>query len=577
MTAPTHSTTDASPENGWSLSALTAPGTAMLVALAITLWLLGLAPWDLADTRIVSAFHDGHVWAFDHIARMLVGSEGHGGVTERIGYPGPVLARFIGWAPALMAAPLQPLLGPLGAYNLVMVLSPALAVGAAWALLRRATRVDSWTAAGLALAFGLCPYALGVLQSGQVAKLQHWLLPASLLAVSYALRGPRRSLGLVACVLAGAAMAFTTPSTALFLPFAAGAWVLSELLDQRPFLDRARLAFSGLALAALGLGMLPARLYLGDLRRAGMLLAFEPRSQSVLELSSLPYPAPVAQPEGLLLGLGGLAQQAWDASHVVYLGLPLLALAMLAGLRRGQGRWAGWGLLVLGVVLALGPVLVSGDEFALWHGRRLRLPVVLLEALHYPTRSSGMYYRAVVLAALGLPLLLASGWPRRHRRWLGLAAWSLGLLQVADGWRATRTLWPPPSGPVPGQAMLEAMAADPLPGAVLDLPVEGGSWEGGNAMVASTIHGRSTTGLPRQTSASYLPQTARLAALVDQALGLGDSRAAGALLAARGYRYLCWRPWLDDPSRLPELEASLGAPLGDLELYCWPLEGVGSR
>ena len=64
---------------------------------------------------------------------------------------------------------------------------------------------------------------------------------------------------------------------------------------------------------------------------------------------------------------------------------------------------------------------------------------------------------------------------------------------------------------------------------------------------------------------------------MDQALGLGDSRAAGALLAARGYRYLCWRPWLDDPSRLPELEASLGAPLGDLELYCWPLEGVGSR
>jgi hypothetical protein len=226
--------------------------------------------------------------------------------------------------------------------------------------------------------------------------------------------------------------------------------------------------------------------------------------------------------------------------------------------------------------VALGPVLVSGDSFVLWHERRLRLPVMLLEVLRYPTRTSGMYYRAVVLASLGLPLLLAAGWPRRRARWLVALAWGLGLLPVADGWRISRDLWPPPSGPVPGRALLEAMAADPVPGAVLDLPVEGGTWEGGNAMIAATIHGRATTAMPRQTSRQYLPQTARLAALVDRALEAGEPEQAASLLADRGFRYLCWRPWLDDPQRLPALELALGPPMGDERLYCWALEAAAS-
>lgn len=558
------------------LQLLAPPALAALLAMGITAWLLGLAPWELDDTRVVSAFHDGHVWAFDQVWRMLIGSEEHGGVTTRIGYPGPVQLRLIGWFPALLAAPLQPLLGPLGAYNAIVVLSPALAVVAAWALLLRVTRVDSWTAAGLALAYGLCPYALGVLQSGQIAKLQHGLLPACLLAIAVAVGGPRRPLGLLGCALGALLMAFTTPSTALFLPVAAGLWVAAELLTRRPLWQPARIGWAVAALAATALGMIPARLYHGDLRQAGTLLAFEPRASGVMDLSALPYPAPVAQPEGLLLGQGGLAQQAWDASHVVYLGLPLLVLALVAGLRSGRGRWAGWALLIFGAVLALGPVLVSGDAFVLWDERRLRLPALALEALHYPTRTSGMYYRAVVLSSLGIPLLLAAGWPRRRAWWLAAIAWGLGLLQVADGWRVTRDLWPPPSGAVPGHALLGTMAADPAPGAVLDLPVEGGTWEGGNAMIAATLHGRATTAMPRQTSRQYLPQTARLAALVDQALSLGVPSQAQALLADRGYRYLCWRPWLDDPQRQPALEAALGAPLGDHELYCWALESEPS-
>jgi hypothetical protein len=549
---------------------LAAPALAALVATGLVLGLLGLWPWELAGTRLVGAFHDGHVWAFEHVARGLVGLEPASGVTERIGYPGPVLARFIAWLPALVVAPLQPLLGPLGAYNVALLLGPALAVVAAWALLRRATGIDAWSAAGLSLGFALCPYALGVLASGQIAKLWFWLLPASLLAHSVAVRGPGRVWGILGCGLAAAALGFTSPSTAIYLPIAAGLWVVAELLAEAPRWRPRRFAWAGLALAVTALGLLPARLYHGDLRRAGLQLAFEPRAQDIAALQRLPLPPPMAQPEGLLWGSGGLAQQAWDASHVVYLGLPLLIAGLLLGLRRGPGRGRGWGLLILGVLLALGPALVSGDAFVMLGGERVPLPAALLDAVGYPTRHSGMVYRAVVLAALGLPLLVAAGWPRRGRWWV-LAAWGLGLLQVADGWRVTRTLWPPPSGRVPGAALLAEIAADPAPGAVLDLPLIGGTWENGNAMVAATQHRRATTALPRQT-ASYLPETARLARLVDRALaGEGPEEARGTL-AREGFRYLCWRPWLDPSRRLDSLEARLGPALGDEELYCWVLD-----
>ena len=87
------------------LPAWVAPVAAGVVAVAVTLALLGVVPWELRHQRLVGAFHDGHVWAFDHLARMLVGLEPLSGQTSRIGYPGPVLGRFIGWVPALLAAP----------------------------------------------------------------------------------------------------------------------------------------------------------------------------------------------------------------------------------------------------------------------------------------------------------------------------------------------------------------------------------------------------------------------------------------------------------------------------------------
>ena len=111
----------------------------------------------------------------------------------------------------------------------------------------------------------------------------------------------------------------------------------------------------------------------------------------------------------------------------------------------------------------------------------------------------------------------------------------------------------------------------------MDLPLEGGTLEGGMAMLAATVHGRATTGLPRQTSRQYLPHTQRLGGWLDRAMATGPPALARSSLAARGFRYVAWRPWLDDPEDLAILEDALGPALGDNRLYYWPLEEEPER
>lgn len=127
----------------------------------------------------VSAFNLPHLWAFDHAARMLVGERPWSLQTDVVGYPGPVEARIIAWAPILMTVPLRPLLGPVGAYNLVLLLAPTLAGLAAFAWLRRLVGPGVAAVAG-ALPFATSPYLLGCLAAGQICKAQIWLLPAAL-------------------------------------------------------------------------------------------------------------------------------------------------------------------------------------------------------------------------------------------------------------------------------------------------------------------------------------------------------------------------------------------------------------
>ncbi|MDP7115373.1 MAG: hypothetical protein QGH45_25575 [Myxococcota bacterium] len=544
---------------GWSLLAVAA-------TVAVTCALHGPLLTQAGDTRALASFHDSHIWTFDHIARLVSGDRPLSTLTDAIGYPETVRAPAIAWVPALLAAPLNPVLGPFGAYNTILLLSPALAVLAMMGLVRSATRAGPALAAAAAVAYALCPYALGCLASGQMAKIQHWMIPLYLWALLIGVRGPRAWLGLPLAAAVTLVAGFTSPSTAVLLPLLALPWAAALVLqagDRRwPTLGRAAAVLTITALC-----LLPAQRYYGNLRDGSHPSAFEPRAAN---WERLPTPAPVAQPEGLFLGRGGLARDDHQTSHVTYLGWPLLLAAMVLAFRRFRGRGLAWIAVGVGVVVAVGPWLVSGDAIVELGPRRIALPAYLLELAGYPMAATGTYYRAVVLASLGLSLALAGGLAGRRRIWAIPLALALATLQVGDALRVTRPLWPRPALAVEGREILEDMRDDPAPGAVLDLPVECGTYEGGVAMLAAVVHGRSTTALPRQ-SKSYLPRVARLMAILDSALAKGAVDGPSHL-AEQGFRYVVWRPWLDDQRVRSRLVEGLGPPDQDGEIVVWMVE-----
>ncbi len=545
---------------------LAAPAVAAVVVTGFTAAIHGPLLGQLRTARALSPFHDGHIWAFDHIARMLGGGRPLSTLTDAIGYPDTVHAPTIAWVPALLAAPLNPLLGPIGAYNTVLLMSPALAALAMAGLLRASTRCGPWIAAAAAVAYALCPYALGCLASGQMAKFQHWLLPLYLWMLVIGIRGRRWPVGLGLAGLVTVAAGFTSPSTAVLLPLLALPWALIVALGQTEGRGRALLrATAVLALTAACL--LPARAFYGDLRTGSHPPAFEPRAAS---WDRLPYPVPVAQPEGIFLGRGSLARDDRQTSHVTYLGWPLLLAVLALSLRRFRGRGLAWIAIVIGIGVAIGPFLISGDTFVEVGGRRLALPARLLELLGYPMARTGTYYRAILLASLGLSLALAGGLAQGRRGWAIAAAWLVVGLQVADATRVTSDLWPRPAVAVEGSEILERMRDDPQPGAVLDLPVECGTYEGGVAMLAAVVHGRPTTALPRQ-SKTYLPRVAGLVAELEAALAAGPVEGRARLLG-EGYRYVVWRPWLDDQRMRDRLSTGLGPPDHEGPILVWTLE-----
>jgi hypothetical protein len=190
-----------------------------------------------------------------------------------------------------------------------------------------------------------------------------------------------------------------------------------------------------------------------------------------------------------------------------------------------------------------------------------------------------MYYRAIAISSLGLALILAGSLGRigkvgRFRgRWVAVLAWVIGLGQVAEGVRVTRPLWPRVVQEIPGRAALEAFAQDPAPGAVLDLPLDTDPYSGGVTMLASVIHGRACTGLPRQNRVEHLPHLKRLDTQLRSALALKAPEQGRSTLAGLGFRYVVWRPSLGHQGFSQEtLYEGLGTPEQDGEIYYWRLE-----
>ena len=490
--------------------------------------LLWPMPLNLRTDMVRGFFHGGHVWCFAHMADMVLGDAVW--QTENIGWPYTVQLRFIGWAPAVLVAPLQGLLGPIGAYNIALLLSFPLAALFGTRLIQ-VVGVRSWSAAAGGLVFAFSPVTLGFLAAGQVAKIQHWTLAVALLVLVGAVRQWR---WLPVVPLAGLLVGFSSPTFAMFLPLAAGLWMTWAVWTNRRWIGPVIRTVAALALLAYALLWL--RPHYDYQPRKGQLYAFAPSTAPPgTHQDLLPM---VSRVDSMLVGSEAAPSARGGGSQsvqIAYLGWPLVAADAALSVGSFAGRGLGWGTLLTGAVLSLGPRLADADGFVQRaDGQEMLLPALLLSELGYPIARSGMYYRFLVLAGLGGGLLLAAGCRRRSR-----LAWLLAGLVIADGLSETRALWPRPSAPVPGLSLLEAMAADAEPGAVLAFPLKVNDHGGGEQILLSTLHGRPTNGLPRDMQR----QPATLQAL-DWMAAAAASEDPAALLKEQGVRHVVWMTWL---------------------------------
>ncbi len=515
------------------------------------------------------AFMDGHVWAFDHIHRMLSGEVPWSKQTDRLGFPNWPILQFIAWAPAVLAHAFRLVLGPLGAFNLTFLLSPGIAAAVAALLVLRLTPAPPAVAALVAPIYGLSTYTLGCVAIGQVCKAQHWVLPSVLLCAHVATRGSWRARlgGLVATWAVGVAGAFSEPTYAMMAPVVLAVPLLLDLFRALVGPER-RMNEVGLVLGSWTLLLVPLA---GLLALASTYYepthafhAFAPATRAHgLEEMELG----VASVAGLVLPPRSLPDDPFATMALYSLGWVSLGVAAF-GLSRGRAHAVGYGLLAVGVVFALGEYLFWDDEPVRVAGNVLRMPAAALFELDYPLSRSGLYYRFVAVAQLGLVLLAARVLAQASWLWAALVL----VLAMAENIGGTLSLWPRSGERVAGIGLMAEFAADTSPGAVLDLPIGSSFAANQRYLLLASLHNRPTSALPQAVDVVHTPMTRHTSEEVTRALTAWDAASA---IAALGIRYVTWHPypWAGGPTRA-EVEAKLGEPRVTEGIAWWKLEHV---
>ena len=524
-----------------------------LVSILLACALFWPLPMHLHTHWTPSAFASGHIWVADHLFTSLIHLQDPHHISE-LGHPFVREARFIGWAPVVASWPLRPILGPIGAFQLIGFVSLGLSALLAAHLIHRVTACRRGIAAGAGLLYAFSPYCLAVLQTGESPKAQIWLLPFFLLALLTFEKSTKKAIGLVAA--ATLVTSFTSPYYGLALPLLACIFALQWLLK-----NRRKDAF--LLLLTVALSLLPALFYYGG-HPTGTEAFFRPAVAREVLVGELPRPHPVASLSDLFFGN---PKDEWEPMMTVHqsgLGL-FLIVATLLSLWKGasanaSARRFGYTLLVFGVLLSMGP------RFSLHnHASVIPLPAALLEFIGYPLKSGGMYYRMVPLATLGLLTLLCSSLPHTKKGFLLMMV--LVPLQTIDALRLTGP-WPMTTEETPHHPAF--LNGSPDDGAVFSLPLRRlrNPSENQRTMLRQIGHGRPETALSFPLPMQELKP---LEIMLKKALSSPNPSVS---LRSEGFRFLSYSPE-PHPEAHPNEKAILttyfGDPIQSGDLLIWDM------
>ena len=480
---------------------------------------------------------------------------------------------------ALLTAPLRPVTDEIVRFNAHVVLQLGLAVVAGAALARR-VGIDGPAAsiAGLAFAFNAWVMAFPV-GAGVSEALFLWPFPVVAIGALDALErpGPR---GPALLVLGLLAVAIGSPIFAIMAGLGClgigAAW-----LAGRPWTRPGALR-GGLSRVALSAGLL--LLAVGPLVLAVQATTtgvepIYPRESgafSALDPLALPKTSVLALADLFLPGEAGLHRSDQDFDRLMfsgYLGYGLLGLVGLGVWRGGRvGRLAALAALPW-IGLAMGARLHPDHEMALG-GLPNPLYLALFHGLPWFHTTMHSVDRFLAPAMLCLGVAAAAG----LRGALGRRPWAVqagavalaGAVLVGELVLLAPPPWPVPvrqATPHPASAWL---AADPQPGAVIDLPLRTGGFFVGDILVQQITHGRPVpirlTGRNGEIVHPVVWDTAlfqRAFAPLDPTVRRRTTRCEGAAeLAAAGFAFFVVRRDRLEAQAAAAVEAPLGACLG---------------
>ncbi len=542
-----------------------------------------LVTWPLAlDPAGALSGHPGndvwnHVWGYWWVADEL--AQGRLPLrTDLQHFPDSSRLFFIDTFGAVLTLPLQWLAGPVAAMNVVVIGAFWAAGMAAWALARE-VRAELFGAGPdadrdalvAAVAYATAPHLVAQAYNGITETLFAFGLPLATLGVLRLLLRPT----IKNALLAAAGMSLCVLANWYYGLFAFIGSAL--LLDVFAATRRERIRWAGLPRALALAGVVSAAAvgpvlagFASTLDGDDAIVQRDPEfvwkslvDHNMTDVVSAFRPGKVYSPDLKLL-------HGEDLLIVTYVGWTLLALAAVGffRIRRWRDRlpWAVW----IGVfaVLMLGPYLYVAGEYLTFTDRRIPLPfLALFEVIPLFGRISHPF-RFVMAVQLGLGVFAAVGlgaFPRPAR----VAA---VLLLAAEALLASPAPWPLPRSDARFPESVAILAADPTPGAVLDLPISVPNLERAVYLYWQTGHRRPSPyalnePLPTLLDRSHLARalTVAEAGRLDRLppmVGELDLVVAGRALARLGVRWIVMHAPLYPPDRRDQTLQLLRGALG---------------